>query len=230
MARSASVDPIEKFRFNVTVLNLDISTTAAAETLATALVEFGGTDARGVGKYFSILGRAGFASVTPPKLTTTVMEYRENLDNFRITKAAGITRYEPVTLSRGVTDGIFSRDLYNWHRLVNNEMALMSVSNELTRDVNIVPKQKLEYRRDVVISVQDREGKSIKQWILFNAWPIAYTPGDSLDALSNDKLIEDLTLTYEFFIELEGGLDGFIKETLRDSIEDQLDKLADKFF
>lgn len=240
MARSAKEDPIEKFRFKVSVLNINLSITAAAETLSSLAQS--ATDSatiRSASKFIDLLVRAGFSSVTLPSVTMGEYSYRENIDNFRRIKSPGLASYSPVVLSRGVigppTEAFKSffkpngsRDLYEWFKLVHTESALLATANELTGDAKIHPRQNVNFRRDVVISVLDREGKTAKEWILFNAFPVNYVPGTNLDAMSNEKLIEELTLSYEFFIELEGGgVGAFLEESLRDAAEGAVQSALD---
>lgn len=205
MARTASNDPLEKFRFRVTVVSLDLSVDSAITTIAG--LSSGGTVAN---DRLAILNRAGFSKIAPmPKATVKAMTYRENIDNLRSIKVPGLVTYNDVTLSRGVTQ---NRNLYDWFRLVNEEIALLTAANEFVRDQNFVPTQSATFRKDVIIEVLDREGTPVKAWYLFNAWPTSYTPGDSLDASDESKLVEEITLTYENFIELEGGADGLANE------------------
>lgn len=218
MARSAKEDPIEKFRFKVTILAFQASINGLIDTLADSLAN----QHAGI-KVFS---RAGFNRVTTPKVTINEISYRENIDNARFIKVPGLAKYEPITLSRGVTS---SRDLYDWFRLVNEEIALLATAQELQKDAQYSVTQSDNFRKDVVIEVLDREGKPVKSWYLFNAWPSAYSPGNDLDANSDEKLIEELTLSYEFFIELEGGIEGFAKEIAKGVFTGVATALANKY-
>ena len=222
MARTSKDDPIEKFRFRVHVINIDLSVKATIETLAGsgALSSIGGKKTNknltNVSKKLALLGRSGFSEVTLPKVTINEMTYRENIDAFRFSKGPGLVRYEPVVFKRGVTS---NRDLYDWYRLVNEELLLLSVAQELSRDTKMFPLQSENFRRDIIIEVLSRDSKPIKAWYLFNAFPIEFSPGDSLNAMSDEKLIEEIKLTYEFFLELEGGLAGFAKEIAKGALE-----------
>lgn len=205
MARSGAVDPVDKFRFRVTVISLDLSVTSGLETIA---------GLSGGGTFFkdklAIFSRAGFSSINLPKVTVGEMTYRENIDNLRSSKIPGLVKYDPITLSRGVTK---NRDMYDWFRLVNEELALLTTFNEVGgRDLQFAPKQSDTFRKDIIIEVLDREGQPVKAWYLFNAWPSSYFPGNDLNASVEEKLIETMTLTYENFLELEGGPDGLLKE------------------
>ncbi len=204
MARSSTQDPVDKFRFRVTVISLDISADAAISTIAG--LSSGGTFFK---ERLAVISRSGFSAVSLPKATIGEITYRENIDNLRSVKIAGLAKYEPITLSRGVTK---NGDLYDWYRLVNNESALLSVASELSKDSVLSPAQSDNYRKDVIIEVLNRSGEPVKAWYLFNAWPSGYIPGNDLDASAEEKLVETLTLTYEHFLELDGGPDGFVKE------------------
>jgi phage tail-like protein len=206
MARSSVKDPLDKFRFRVTVVSVDLSIDGVLSTVGG--LSSGGTFAS---NNFAILTRAGFNQIAPlPKPEVKVMTYRENLDNTRSIKVPGLATYNDITLSRGSVTS--NRDLYDWFRLVNDELALLVVANELLADANFIPTQSNNYRKDVIIEVLDREGEPQKAYYLFNAWPNSYTPGNSLNAQSEEKLIEELTLSYESFLELEGGPEGLAKE------------------
>jgi len=216
MARSAVQDPVEKYRFRITVISIDLSLTGLIDAVGAV-----GDNTLGV------ITRAGFSKVTLPRVNIKTMKYRENIDSPRFLKMPGLVTYDKVTLSRGVTG---SKDLYDWYRVVNEEMALLAVAQELGRDARFSPKQSSRFRKDVIIEVLGRdegvgvtpglfgedqgssEAQVVKGWFLFNAFPASYTPGNELDALTEEKLIEELTLDYEMFIEFEGGLEGFAKE------------------
>lgn len=217
MARGSSEDPIEKFRFRITVISFDvasISDTGVELNLQSTLETIAGLSDSNTAfrQSIGVISRAGFQSCDLPKVNIGEIAYRENIDNQRSIKVPGLVKYDPITLSRGVTK---NRDLYDWYRLVNEEIALLSVANELTKDVKFSPTQSDKFRKDIVIECLDRKGNPIKGWYLFNAWPTVYTPGNGLAANSEEKLIESITLTYEFFLELEGGLEGFAKEVLK---------------
>jgi phage tail-like protein len=220
MARSAEEDPIEKFRFRITVIAIDLSITGAVDTAGG--LSGGGTTA----KSLSVLSRAGFSIATLPKATVKSIPYRENIDNQRFIQVPGLVTYTPITLSRGVTS---NRNLYDWYRLVNEELALLAVAGELSRDTQYSPTQEDNFRKDVILEVLDREGTPIKAWYMFNAWPSSYAPGDSLDASSETKLIEEITLTYEMFLELEGGAEGFAKEIIKGGLILAVGAALDKF-
>ena len=225
MARVSTDDPIEKFRFKIIVLSVDLSVTGGIDALAAAATQtFGGGLTKNIGKTLSLISRAGFSEVTLPKLNINEVSYRENIDNNRFSKSPGLITYEPVTLKRGVTS---SRNLYDWYRLIQDDTAFMSTARELTSSKNFTVGQTDKFRKEVIIEVYNRAGEITKRWILFNAWPISYKGGDDLSASDDSsKLVEEITLTYEFFLELEGGTMGFVK----DAIESAVTHIADGGF
>lgn len=190
MARSSVKDPVDKFRFKVSVISVSASLTGVVETIAGAIGN----------NNLAILSRAGFSEIQLPKANVTEMSYRENIDNQRFSKIPGLVKYDPITLRRGVTR---SKDFYDWYRLVNEELALANVAQELNQDAKYTPVQSENFRKDMIIEVMDRAGRTVKAWYLFNCWPIAYKPGNDLVASSEEKLIEEFTLTYEYFLETE---------------------------
>lgn len=205
MARTSNSDPIEKFRFRVTVIALDVSVTGAIDTLA---------GLAGINK-LSVVSRAGFSEVTLPKITINEMTYRENIDGQRFIKVPGLARFEKISLRRGVTA---NRDLYDWYRLVNEDLGLLSAANELLGSASIAPTQSDNFRKDVIIEVLNREGRAVKAWYLLNAWPSGYSPGNDLNSTSEEKLIEEINLSYELMLEIEGGAGGFAKEMAKGAL------------
>lgn len=211
MARSAVQDPVEKYRFRITVISIDLSLSALADAVGAV-----GDNPLGV------ITRAGFSQINLPKVNVKTMTYRENIDNPRFLKMPGLSTYDKVTLSRGVTG---SKDLYDWYRLVNDEMALLAVAQELGRDSRFSPRQSARFRKDVIIEVLGRDegvgnndAQVVKGWFLFNAFPTGYKGGNDLDAMNEEKLIEELTLDYEMFLEFDGGVEGFAKELAKGAI------------
>ena len=220
MARSSAEDPIEKFRFTVTVFSLDLSVSGAFDALgligSSLLPSKGGKE---LASKFAVLSKNGFSEITLPKANVSEINYRENTDSQRFIKIPGLARYEPISLRRGVTD---NRNLYNWYRLVNDDTLLRSAAAELSQDHVAPPTQTDTFRKEVLITGHDRSGNVTKQWMLFNAFPISYKGGNDFKSDSDEKLIEEITLTYESFLEVAGGksgLAGFFEELARDMAE-----------
>jgi phage tail-like protein len=114
--------------------------------------------------------------------TTQVVTYREGGSHNQFISAPGITAFEPITLSRGIThDPAFEE----WAALVwtfgGNGVAL----NEL--------------RKVVTITLLNEAGQAVKAFNLHRCWPSRYQPLGSLDSNNTLVALESITLQYEGF-------------------------------
>jgi len=180
MARSAVNEPLEKFRFSLTW-----STATNDEGEDTALA------------------RAGFHDVQMPKRSTTKGTYREGTDRDINQLFAGLSSTEDVVLSRGLlpnpTDQA-SNEFYKWMSAVHSP----SPGND-TVGTQVRPEGAASnnYRKDVTVSMLDREGAVVRQWVLYQSWPTNFVPGSDLNAGEDgEKSLEQLTLAYEDFQEV----------------------------
>jgi phage tail-like protein len=117
---------------------------------------------------------AGFSEVSIGPTTTEVIDYREGTDGAHVRKLSGLTKYGNVTLKRGMTASL---ELFNWHRQV--------AAGQLASN-----------RKTVVIIVVDESGADTARFVVSEAWPAKYDPGD-LNAKGNDVFIELLELVNE---------------------------------
>jgi phage tail-like protein len=175
MARSASVDPLERFRFEVRWSN-----DGASE--GTALV------------------RLGFHDIQMPKRSTTKISYREGLDPDVNQLAAGLSSMEDIVMSRGVIIEDANGEFYKWmsavHRPTSGHVGRDALGARGVAALN-------NYKKEVVIKLLDREGNVARQWVLYNAFPINFVPASDLNAGEDgDKAMEQLTLAYEDFKEM----------------------------
>jgi len=114
-----------------------------------------------------------FTKCSEFSVTVENMDYVEAGNELVTRQVPGRVKYEPITLSYGVTD---SRELWNW---------LMEAASG-----------KVE-RKNVTILIRDSDGSTIKQqWELLNAWPQKWQGGE-MDAASSELAIAQLTLVYE---------------------------------
>lgn len=93
MARTSSKDPLDKFRFKVTILSAATGVT----------------------------GVSGFATVQLPKRTTSKISYREGIDQDIQFNSAGISTMEDIVLTKGITTG--SSFFYDWVKTVHKATA-----------------------------------------------------------------------------------------------------------
>lgn len=121
--------------------------------------------------------QAGFSEVAIAETTIDAVDYREGTDPPHVRKLSGLTKYGNITLKWGATVGASSLDLFKWHKDVSSgQIATM--------------------RKKVVIVVQDEAGQDKARFVITDAWPVKYDPGD-LNAKGNEVFIELLELANE---------------------------------
>lgn len=188
MARSATQDPVERFRFKVLVIE-DILASQGMNLIQAIK----GEQVKQIG--------AGFSEITIPKADITEINYRENLHANRFIKKPGLTRYEPVVFKKGVTN---TRELYNWYKLVSNDAIGYSAASQVIGALQIPPTYPAQFRKDLLITSMDRSGTPVKSWVLLDAFPTGYKGANDFDSSSNEKLIQELTVVFEAMVEISG--------------------------
>lgn len=179
MARSAIVDPLEKFRFAV-------SWTAGNGSEASALV------------------RLGFHDIQMPKRTTTKGTYREGIDPDISQLFAGLSSMDDITLSRGVIVEDQNDEFYKWASAVHNPTAGHVGREALAARASNAAAN--EYRKDLTIQMLGRDGTVAREWKLYQAFPVNFTPGSDLNASEDgEKSVEALTIGFEDFQEIALG-------------------------
>lgn len=97
-------------------------------------------------------------------------------------KSPGRLTFADVTLERGATA---DQDLFDWL----TEVADASANARLNEP---------EFKRNLDIVQQDRDGSELRRWRLHNACPVKFVAGD-WDNEADENVIESVTLTYDFF-------------------------------
>lgn len=178
MARASTNEPLEKFRFV-------LSWSAQA-----------GSDEP------TALARAGFHDVQLPKRSTNKGTYREGTDRDINQLFPGLSSMEDVQLSRGLlpnADGTANAELYKWMSAVHKP----SGGNGGANQARPADAASHTYRKDVTVTMYDREGTPARAWKLYQAWPVNFVPGSDLNAGEDgEKSLEQLTLAYEDFEEV----------------------------
>jgi phage tail-like protein len=124
----------------------------------------------------------GVAFISGLFWTTEVVIHREGGSPNKPVLGPGITSFEPITLSRGVThDTAFE----NWAALVWSFGGAGVQLNEL--------------RKDISITLLNEAGQAVKAFNLFRCWPSRYQPIGVLDANDTMIALESITLQYEGF-------------------------------
>ena len=124
---------------------------------------------------------AGISKVGALKRTTEVVEHREGGDPSSSRKSPGRTKYEPITLERGVTHDIAFEQWVNkvWNFQSNNEVSLR------------------DFRKDIIIEVYNEAGQLAVAYRVFRCWASEFQALPDLDANANAVAIQHIKLENE---------------------------------
>ena len=122
------------------------------------------------------VGHAGFQKCSELSVEVANVQYFEG-GSLIPNKSPGRLTFADVTLERGATQ---DRDLFDWFQ----DVAITSSGLGLT-DVN--------YKRNLDIVQQDRDGTTLRRWSLSRAWPVKFVAGD-WDNEADENVIESVTL------------------------------------
>jgi phage tail-like protein len=124
---------------------------------------------------------AGLSKISPLKRTTEVVSHREGGDLSTPRHSPGMTKYEPITLERGVT---FDTAFEEWANLV--------YTTEGTGAVSLAA-----YKRNLIVDVQNLQGIVVKSYRVFRAWVSEFTSLPELDSNANATMIESIVIQNE---------------------------------
>lgn len=126
---------------------------------------------------------AGISKVSALKRSTEVVEHREGGDPSSSRKSPGRSKYEAITLERGVThDKAFEQwanRVWNYGSGLGSEVALK------------------DFRKDLIIEVYNEAGQLVIAYKVFRAWVSEFQAMADLDANANAVLIQSLKLENE---------------------------------
>jgi phage tail-like protein len=126
---------------------------------------------------------AGVSKVGALKRTTEVIEHRVGGDPSTVLKSPGQSKYEPVTLERGVThDKAFEQwanKVWNFGAGLGSEVSLR------------------DFRKDIIIEMYNEAGQLAIAYKVYRCWVSEYQALPELDASANAIAIQMLTLQNE---------------------------------
>jgi phage tail-like protein len=159
MARVASKDPLDKYRWAVSIDGFT---------------------------------KLGFTACETPSITINTKSYPEGGNHLYPRKIVDGAEYTPVIFTRGVTK---DKSFHDW-------ISQVLEAYKLDKNVN-------DYRRQVTIHHLDRQGRIVKSYVLYNAFPIEYKPASDFASDADDTLsLEKLVLTYESFEVITNNTDS----------------------
>jgi phage tail-like protein len=126
---------------------------------------------------------AGVSKVSALKRTTEMVEHREGGDPSSSHKSPGRTKYEPITMERGVTHDL---EFEQWANKVWN------FASGLGSEVSLA-----DFRKDILIEVYNEAGQLALAYKVYRCWVSEYQSLPDLDANANAVAIQHIKLENE---------------------------------
>lgn len=126
---------------------------------------------------------AGISKVSALKRSTEVVEHREGGDPSTSRKSPGRTKFEAITLERGVTH---DTEFEKWANKVWN------FGSGLGAEVSLK-----DFRKDLIIDVYNESGQLVLSYKAFRAWVSEFQAFSDCDANANAVAIQTLKLENE---------------------------------
>ena len=126
---------------------------------------------------------AGISKVGALKRSTEPVEHREGGDPSTTRKSPGRTKFEAITLERGVTHDV---EFEKWANKVWN------FGSGLGAEVSLK-----DFRKDLIIEVYNEAGQLALAYKVFRCWVSEYQALSDLDANANAVAIQTLKLENE---------------------------------
>lgn len=126
---------------------------------------------------------AGISRISGLKRTTEVVEHRDGGASGNTRKSPGITRFEPITIERGVTHDL------EFERWANKVWDLqMGVGAEVSLK---------DFRKDIVLEFLNEAGQLALAYRIYRCWPSEVQMLPELDANANAVAIQSMKLENE---------------------------------
>lgn len=126
---------------------------------------------------------AGISKVGALKRTTEVVEHRDGGDPSTVRKSPGQSKYEAISLERGVThDKDFEQwanKIWNWGSGLGAEVSLK------------------DFRKDIIIEMMNEAGQVAIAYKVYRCWVSEFTALPELDASANAIAIQSIQLQHE---------------------------------
>lgn len=126
---------------------------------------------------------AGVSKVGALKRTTEVVEHREGGDPSTVRKSPAQTKFEPITLERGVTH---DTEFEKWANKIWN------FGSGLGAEVSLA-----DFRKDIIIELLNEAGQPVISYKIYRCWVSEFQALPELDASANAVAIQTLTLQNE---------------------------------
>jgi phage tail-like protein len=124
---------------------------------------------------------AGVSKISSLKRTTELVNHREGGDPSSDRISPGRTKFEPITLERGVTH---DPEFEKWANLVHSTQGDAAISLK-------------DFRKDMIIELLNLQGMVVKAYKVYRCWVSEYQALPELDANANATAIENMILQNE---------------------------------
>lgn len=124
---------------------------------------------------------AGMSKVTGLKRSSDMIEYKE-AGNMIIRKGLGRTKYEPITLERGLTHDSDFEEWADAAQVLDTGAAIQKLK---------------DLRKDIAIVLLNEQGQPVYRYKLYRCWVAEYQALPDLDAGANAIAIEHIKLEHE---------------------------------
>jgi phage tail-like protein len=124
---------------------------------------------------------AAVSKVSGLKRSSDVVEYKEG-GNALIRKGLGRTKYDPITLERGITHDQDFEEWANAAQALDKGAASQSLKN---------------LRQDIRVELLNEEAQPVHRWILHQCWVSEYQAVSDLDGGGNAIALEHVKLENE---------------------------------
>jgi phage tail-like protein len=126
---------------------------------------------------------AGVSKVSALKRSTELVEHREGGNPSTSNKSPGRTKYDAITLERGVTH---DTEFEKWANKVWNFGSGLGSETSLK-----------DFRKDITIDVYNEAGQLVLAYNVYRCWVSEYQALPDLDANANAVAIQTLKLEHE---------------------------------
>lgn len=126
---------------------------------------------------------AGVSKISPLRRRTEVVEHREGGDPSTTRKSPGRTRFEPITLERGVTHDL---EFEKWANKVWN------FGSGLGQEVSLK-----DFRKDLIIELYNEAGQLVIAYRVYRCWVSEFQALPELDANAGAVAIQSMVLQNE---------------------------------
>lgn len=126
---------------------------------------------------------AGISEVSGLSRHTDVIEWRQGGEPNTTRKMPGVTHYDSIILTRGVTH---DPEFEKWANKVWN------INSGLGSEVSLK-----DFRKDISIELLNEAGQLVLSYKIFRCWVSEYTALPDLDANAPEVAIQSITLVHE---------------------------------